>query len=608
MEKINDLIINLCKRIFNKYILLAIVGTFIINNEMILIITKKVQINGINMFVLMVGLATVIIFTANFLNNQVENLQDNNFYLGRNIKKINYFENFWFKRFQNFPIKELLWLMLGCCGLQILEDFFNFTSEKNLLWLKSFWLMGFIMIVLYFSAILIETLSISKDLFYESEINAMSDDFKNKKIIENKIKENVKQKVYVYLKSNKKNHFCSNNFLNNLIKMKKTLKIKDKDDFKRYYKTISLGEMEAFDKITSELINLNKYLKNKFIKLKSYLIKKYILNIQEYYNQKYNIILFSEKKNDIQDNIEFYLFTIYSDLIILKRIVNKINEFDIRLFDQERYNIDISPIINMLEKFINYDTSMKILYENISYFTKIINCVYVEKANFKFDKLELLRMIYDICIGKANDDYTVKILNKLSYELDKSIINKKENDIYESLKYHGDINIDNFYKILEILLKDLDVERTIITLIFRLSMLDRRYRFCDKDLKMEKAEFWIWYQKLNDNKVISEVKNLKKDNKFLDKLCKEAQSGSSRISHYMSETLITKIWKSMNIKLDRENYYNYVIKNQDKEIFTLDSYILLRLALNSEIERSLVDDVKTKVIKETKQILDEYYD
>ena len=65
----------------------------------------RVQFKGKEMFLMSVGLVSIMTFISNYLENQTVDIENKeNYYLGYNIKKLKFHENFWLKSFGTIPV------------------------------------------------------------------------------------------------------------------------------------------------------------------------------------------------------------------------------------------------------------------------------------------------------------------------------------------------------------------------------------------------------------------------------------------------------------------------------------------------------------------------
>lgn len=138
----------------------------------------KIEVRGDRMFLMSLSLVSIMIFIANFLEKQTIDIENiDNFYLGYNIKKLKFHNNFWLKRFNEFPVKLLFWtisiipIISICSGLEynseVLKEIFR-NIELKLKYINSIWLATFIVCSFYCAALLIELVSLSSKIFSQS--------------------------------------------------------------------------------------------------------------------------------------------------------------------------------------------------------------------------------------------------------------------------------------------------------------------------------------------------------------------------------------------------------------------------------------------------------
>ena len=138
----------------------------------------SIQLTGKDMFLMSAGLVSIMIFISNFLEKQTVDIDNkDNFYLGYNIKKLKFHDNFWLKRFNELPVSLLFWLIAGfpiiviCSKLEFNIEIFNkvFKSmNENIEYIKVIWLSAFVVISTYCTALLIESVALSSKTFSQS--------------------------------------------------------------------------------------------------------------------------------------------------------------------------------------------------------------------------------------------------------------------------------------------------------------------------------------------------------------------------------------------------------------------------------------------------------
>ena len=135
----------------------------------------EVQLKGKEMFLMSVGLVSIMTFISNYLENQTVDIENKeNYYLGYNIKKIKFHDNFWLKSFSTIPVRLYFWIIAGTPGIvlcsetsfqsEIFNNFFILFTTK-IQYIKSSWLAVFIVSSFYCTALLIESVALSSGAF-----------------------------------------------------------------------------------------------------------------------------------------------------------------------------------------------------------------------------------------------------------------------------------------------------------------------------------------------------------------------------------------------------------------------------------------------------------
>ena len=138
----------------------------------------SIQLEGKDMFLMSVGLVSIMIFISSFLERQTVDIDNkDNFYLGYNIKKIKFHDNFWLRRFNELPVTLLFWLIASfpiiviCSQLKFNFEILNnvFKSVNEIIeYIKVIWLSAFVVISTYCTALLIESVALSSKTFSQS--------------------------------------------------------------------------------------------------------------------------------------------------------------------------------------------------------------------------------------------------------------------------------------------------------------------------------------------------------------------------------------------------------------------------------------------------------
>ena len=151
-----------------------------------------IEIKRKDMFLMSVGLVSIITFISNFLEKQTIDIDNkDNFYLGYNIKKLKFYRNFWLKRFNELPVKLLFWVI---AIIPIITIFVELKYKSKVLnemveiivahikYIDSIWLATFIVSSFYCTALLIESVDLSRKNFSQSYLYKITNQFEKYKI------------------------------------------------------------------------------------------------------------------------------------------------------------------------------------------------------------------------------------------------------------------------------------------------------------------------------------------------------------------------------------------------------------------------------------------
>ena len=152
----------------------------------------SIGIKGKDMFFMSAGLVSIITFISNFLEKQTIDIDNkDNFYLGYNIKKLKFHKNFWLKKFNELPVKLLFWAI---AIIPIITIFVELKYKSKVLnemveiivahikYIDSIWLATFIVSSFYCTAILIESVNLSRKNFSQSYLYNITNNFERYEI------------------------------------------------------------------------------------------------------------------------------------------------------------------------------------------------------------------------------------------------------------------------------------------------------------------------------------------------------------------------------------------------------------------------------------------
>lgn len=567
----------------------------------------SIEIKGKDMFFMSAGLVSIITFISNFLEKQTIDIENkDNFYLGYNIKKLKFHNNFWFKRFNELPVKLLFWIIaiLPIISIGVELDYSSKVLNEmlgiivaHIKYIDSIWLSAFIVGSFYCIALLIETVDLSRKNFSQSYLYKITNKFEKLKIkieIEQDFEEIFNNIFNIKNILGLENNYYSNveRVINYIINKGNEVSASDSEIIEFY--NIAF-ECEG-NKIYELLNKAYKYARretDKKIKLciDAYLLSKILKLLELYYHIKWNTLI---KLDVLPSGI---MNIAIQDLGILLGIETKLhgNEEYKNIFwgiytenkyywlrkDKEESNLCISKICAILEeKFRDVDFLNQ--YNDIDMVMKLFDVL--NKIDNQIENNRYLSSVYKIIFehiiyNKNKDNEFVKLFyDKMKkHGLSEYLISKR-NEVSKNILLRGGLVSND---ILEYLLDFMQLEDAIVILIFRLAYAERSGRAI-----MKIDEFKVWESAINKLKERKDIDDLK-ESKFIDELCCEISK--SQASHFIFEQFIKWMWSSLFEKFD-ENRYEEFIKLGEEGIrrnFSLDSYIIVRLLLCNYSYRTL---------------------
>ena len=559
----------------------------------------SLEIKGKDMFLMSVGLVSIITFISNFLEKQTIDIENkDNFYLGYNIKKLKFHNNFCFKRFNELPVKLLFWIIaiLPIISIGVELDYSSKVLNEmlgiivaHIKYIDSIWLAAFIVCAFYYTSLFIEAVDLSRKNFSQSYLYKINNQFEKRKIrieIEQDFKGifnnifNAKSILGI------ENNFYSNveGVTNYIINKGNAVSTGDSEIIE-FYRIAYECEGNKIDDILNMVYKYERRGINKKIKLfiDTYLLSRILKLLELYYHIKWNTII---KLNvlpieivniAIQDlsrllEIETNLHQNEEYKNIFWGIYTK-NKYNLYIKDKVESNLRISEICTILEEkfrdvdFLNQlndiDRIMKLFdvlnrldnqIKNHGYLSSIFKISFEHIIGNENKDNEFIKLFSDKMKKQGLPEYLICIRNKVS----------------KNILLRGDLMSKN---ILEYLLDFMQLEDIIVILIFRLAYAERSGRAI-----MKIDEFKVWESTINKLIVRKDIDDLKKT-KFINELCCEISK--SHVSHFIFGEFIKWMWSSLFEKFD-ENIYEKFIKLGEKgnrRHFSLDSYIIVRLLL-----------------------------
>lgn len=559
----------------------------------------SMEIKGKDMFLMSVGLVSIITFISNFLEKQTIDIENkDNFYLGYNIKKLKLHNNFWLKRFNEMPVKLMFWtiailpIIAICAELEyssnVLSETFKIFSS-HIKYVNSIWLAAFIVCAFYCTSLLIESVDLSRKNFSQSYLYKITNQFEKLKIkieIEHDFEEIFNNIFNIKNMLGLENNYYSNveRVTNYIINRGNEVSANDSEVIE-FYNIAFECEGNKIENLLNKGYKYTKCDTNKKIKcfIDSYLLRGIIKRLKLYYNIKWNTII---KLNVLPIEIVNIAIQDLSRLLRIETGLHKNedyknifwgiyteNKFNLYNKDNVESNLCISKICAILEekfKDIDFLNQLNDVYMMMDLFD-VLN-----KIDTQIEDSGYLSSVYKIIFeyiidNKNKDNEFVKLFYNQMENQDLPeylIINR--NEISKNILMSGDL-ISN--EILEYLIDFMQLEDIIVILIFRLAYAER-----SNIAIMKLDEFKVWKSAINKLIVRKDIDDLKKT-KFIDELCCEISK--SHISHFMSEQFIKWMWSSLFEKFDENRYEEFIKLGEEgiRKNFSLDSYIILRLLL-----------------------------
>ena len=312
----------------------AVVGlAYIIN------INVELSLNAEKMFSLSLGSLAIVFFITNYLESKVVDIdKKENFYLGFNIMRRRFHDNFWLQKFNDIPIKLYFWIIIViptiilCTevkhNIKILDGVTNVVNKNSRL-IISIWVATFVISAFYCVAILIESVSLSRRSFSISNLYNNSR-WGDKLVIENKVERYFKKIFhnffsikYVLEKDNKFDTDISN--LINYIFNRANEVSNNEEEINKYIELAFFEERSVIENSLKRIIGIygNKISNKIIVFIKSHLIKKYIERLYWYYKMKWDnidsldippLILLKIARKDLRSLLEIEMKLKLNDL------------------------------------------------------------------------------------------------------------------------------------------------------------------------------------------------------------------------------------------------------------------------------------------------------
>lgn len=480
----------------------------------------SIKIKGKDMFLMSVGLVSIITFISNFLEKQTIDIDNkDNFYLGYNIKKMKFHNNFWIKRFNELPVKLLFWaiaiipIITICVELEYRSKVLNEMVEimvTHIKYIDSIWLAAFIVSSCYCTALLIESVDLSRKNFAQSYLYKITNNFERHKIkieVEQDFKEIFNNIFNIKSRLGLENNFYSNveRVINYIVNKGNAVSASDSEIIE-FYNIAFECEGNKIDDLLNKVYKYAKCKENKKIKFfidiyDAYILSRILKLFKLYYHIKWNTIT---KLHVLPSGI---INIAIQDLRRLLEIETKLHEnkgyenIFWGIYTRNRYyfredktesNLCISKIceileekfsdINFLDCFNDMNTMMKLFdvlnmigsqIEDDRYFPTIFRTIFEHIIDDRSKESTFVKLFYDSMGNKYLPEY---------------LFNER-NNVSKNILMRGNVMTNN---ILEYLLNFMRLEDIIVVLIFRLAYSERSGREI-----MTIDEFEVWKSAFN---------------------------------------------------------------------------------------------------------------
>lgn len=557
----------------------------------------EIIMTGKDMFLMSIGVVSIVTFISNYLEKQTIDIEmKENYYLGFNIKKMRFHDNFWINSFNNVPIKILFWLIAiipviitfssSKLKLSILIQLSNYINN-NINILKSLWMAVFIVNSFYCVAILIECISLSRISFsqsylyetvYESEKKYIK--FKNEEYYKDEFKKLFGIKSILGYNDNF--YSQSERLISNIIN-RGNIVANNENEIIEYFKSAFYGEILVIYELLEKLYEYNKSDK----RWKTFLFYKNLKILNSYYRIKWNTL--------------YKLEVIPSELLKIART---------DLHNLKNLEKELSSNLKYKEIFYGKYTQNNIFIErekqdeniNIAMIVDSINKIFSSKNFFESitfrDLLDIFKILHEIDILVNESKYFNKIFkiyfkyiidyNNRDSSLFIEFEEYRNNYIYKTIKgnflleshvtfcFNELLRGRNFRREeLEYMLRDLNFIQIVVVLIFNLAYRNRAHKNI-----MTLEEFKVWESAIERNYYSDDNSyEVLKNSKIVEDLCNKIKN--TNVSHFIYSKFIEWICQSLFKDFRDEEYKNF--ENLDycgvKNNFPLESYIVFRCLL-----------------------------
>lgn len=558
----------------------------------------SIEIKGKDMFFMSVGLVSIITFISNFLEKQTIDIDNkDNFYLGYNIKKMKFHNNLWFKKFNELPVKLLFWtiailpiIMIGV-ELEYRSKVLNEMVEIIVSYIKyidSIWLAAFIVSSFYCTALLIESVDLSRKNFSQSYLYKITNSLEMLKIkieIKQDFKEIFNNIFNIKSRLGLENNFYSNveRVINYIVNKGNAVSASDSEIIE-FYNIAFECEGNKIDELLNKIYKYSKCKEDKKIKIfiDTYMLSSILKQLQLYYHIKWNTIT---KLHVLPSGIVNIAIQDLNRLLQIEMQLHQNGEYK-KIFwgiyrrkkyyfseDKTKSNLCISRICEILEEKFR-DINFLNQYNDIDRMMKLFDVLNRVDSQTKDKRYfsPIFKILFEHIIDeRSNENDFVKLFyDKMKKQVLPEYLISKRNEVSKNILLSGNLITNN---ILEYLLNFMRLEDSIVVLIFRLAYSDRSGRAI-----MKIDEFKVWERVISKSTIRKDIDDLKKS-KFIDELCSEISN--SHVSHFIFEQFIRWMWYSLFENFDEKKYEEFIKLGEEgiRRNFSLDRYIIVRLLL-----------------------------
>lgn len=558
---------------------------------------KSILNDDVNLISISAGLVTVITFVCNFLNSKASSSRED-YYLGRNIKLIRYYQDRCLRIFNYSPIKWLLWLVLvlavvieihridfkNSCLKHIVESVQSFDVALRSVWASAFIVVSFLGVM-----VLIGSIDLTKKVFSYNATYSLSTENEEK----NAVRRILKNRYSAFFRR----YFNALSILRETVENTKETTgilyeeardntLGNQKEFDEYLRIIYRCENNSIKQRLKRIDNLPLFKCRCLKKINNYYLGKWSWFAEHYDGELITLpILYYIAYNDLKNQIvifeKFHSDEYFFSVFMPWRIMESIPKY--------RTNNTLDIISDLLNGTVsnigkNVDVNSHVVIRNLECFRQLDN---------------ILSQISDV-----NSGYYFRYLDSLincisDSNVSNSDIKRISNNIYKG-KYRDDA-IERSMKILfgfnglstkkiGNLIEPFDENRFVATLLF---ILAYRKRSGIKIITVD--EFEMWKRKLFKLIGYSECAFSDEDIKCICNLL-----STSPISHFANSKFISSVIKSLDYSMDDVIINKYYAA---KAYYELDCYLILRLLLrHHEFFSYLSNEEKEKVHNEIHSI------